>query len=80
MLVITVLEALLTAFCLGVWVPLSRLTFMAYLCHPIVLDLMFGNLRFELIYTDWMMACLFPAAVLLSYSLGLALAVVVNFL
>ena len=61
------------------WVPLSRLTFMAYLSHPIVLDLMYGTLRFEFMYTDWVTTLLFSAAVLLTYSLALALAVVVEF-
>ena len=28
------------------WVPLSRLTFMAYLYHPMVLTLMYGTIRF----------------------------------
>ena len=63
----------------GFWVPLSRLTFMAYLSHPIVLSLMYATMRFRFIYTDWFLVVLFSAAVVLSYSLGLVLAVVVEY-
>ena len=61
------------------WIPLSRLTFMAYLCHPIVLSLMYGTMRFRFIYTDWLLIVLFAAAVMLSYSLALVLAVTVEY-
>ena len=63
----------------SLWVPLSRLTFMAYLSHPIVLSLMYGTMRFRFIYTDWFLIVLFSAAVVLSYSLGFALAVFVEY-
>ena len=61
------------------WIPLSRLTFMAYLCHPIVLSLMYGTMRFRFIYTDWLLMVLYAAAVTLSYSLALVLAVTVEY-
>ena len=61
------------------WIPLSRLTFMAYLCHPIVLSLMYGTMRSRFIYTDWLLIVLFAAAVMLSYSLALVLAVTVEY-
>ena len=61
------------------WIPLSRLTFMAYLCHIIVLSLMYGTMRFRFIYTDWLLIVLFAAAVTLSYSLALVLAVTVEY-
>ena len=61
------------------WIPLSRLTFMAYLCHPIVLTLMYDTMRFRFIYTDWLLIVLFAAAVMLSYSLALVLAVTVEY-
>ena len=61
------------------WIPLSRLTFMAYLCNPIVMSLMYGTMRFRLIYTDWLLMVLFAAAVTLSYSLALVLAVTVEY-
>ena len=61
------------------WIPLSRLTFMAYLCHVIVLMLMYGTMRFRFIYTDWLLMVLYAAAVSLSYSLALVLAVTVEY-
>ena len=61
------------------WIPLSRLTFMAYLSHPIVLTLMYATMRFRLIYTDRLLILLFAAAVVLSYSLALLLAVTVEY-
>ena len=61
------------------WIPLSRLTFMAYLYHPMVLTLIFNTMRFSLIYTDWLLIVLFAAAVVLSYSLALIVAVTVEY-
>ena len=63
------------------WVPLSRLAFMAYLFHPFkfVFALMYRTVRFQFIYTDWLLLLLFTAAVVLSYSLALILAVNVKY-
>ena len=61
------------------WVPLSHLTFMAYLFHPLVIVLMYRTMRFRFIYTDWMLVILFAAAVMLSYSLALIVAVTVEY-
>ena len=61
------------------WVPLSRLTFMAYLTHSIVLSLMYGTMRVPFIYTDWFLILLFSATVILSYLLALVIAVFVEF-
>ena len=61
------------------WVPLSHLTFMAYLFHPLVYVLMYKTLRFQFIYTDWMLIILFAAGVVLSYSLALIVAVTVEY-
>ena len=61
------------------WVPLSHLTFMAYLFHPLVYVLMYKTLRFQYIYTDWMLIILFAAGVVLSYSLALIVAVTVEY-
>ena len=61
------------------WVPLSHLTFMAYLFHPLVYVLMYRTLRFQYIYTDWMLIILFAAGVVLSYSLALIVAVTVEY-
>ena len=40
---------------------------MAYLTHPIVFDLMYGTMRFQFIYTDWILLLLFTAAVFQAY-------------
>ena len=61
------------------WVPLSRLTFMAYLAHPIVLNLIYNTMRFRIIYTDYMFMILAIAAIVLSYILALLFAVFVEF-
>ena len=61
------------------WVPLSRLTFMTYLFHPFVLTLMYRTMRAQFLYTDWLLILLFAAAVVLSYSLALILAVTMEY-
>ena len=61
------------------WVPLSHLSFMAYLFHPMVVALMYGTMRFQFIHTDWLLILLFAAAVVLSYSLALIVAVTVEY-
>lgn len=61
------------------WVPPSRLTFMAYLSHPIVLGLMYSTMRFRFIYTDYMFLMLVVPAVVLSYGLAFAFAVTVEY-
>ena len=61
------------------WVPPSRLTFMAYLSHPIVLTLMYSTMRFRFIYTDYFLIVLVVSAVVLSYGLALVLAVTVEY-
>ena len=63
----------------SLWVPLSRLTFMVYLCHPIVCILMYGTMRSQVIYTDCLLIVFCAAAVLLSYSLALIVAAVVEY-
>ena len=61
------------------WIPLSRLTYMAFLFHVIVIILMYRTLRFRFIYTNWSMIVMFAAAVTLSYSLSLIIAVTVEY-
>lgn len=63
----------------SLWVPLSRLTFMVYLCHPIIFVLMYGTMRSHIIYTDCLLIAFCAAAVLLSYSLALIVAAVVEY-
>ena len=61
------------------WIPLSRLTFMAYLAHPIVLTVIYGTLRFRFIYTDIFLIILVVATIVLSYSLAFVLAAFVEY-
>ena len=61
------------------WIPLSHLTFMTYLFHPLVFVLMYSTMRFRFIYTDWLLIIFFAAGVVLSYSLALIVAVTVEY-
>ena len=61
------------------WVPLSHLNYMAYLFHIMVLYLIYCSMRFQFIYTYWLLIILFAAAVVLSYSLAFIIAVTVEY-
>ena len=61
------------------WVPLSHLNYLVYLFHTMVLNLIYGTIRFQFIYTDWLLIILFGSAVVLSYSLTLIVAVAVEY-
>ena len=63
----------------GFWVPPSRLTFMAYLSHPIVLTLMYSTMQYRFIYKDYVLVSLIISAIVMSYGLALMLAVVVEY-
>ena len=61
------------------WVPLSNLTYTAYLTHPTLLYIMFNTMRFRFIYTDTFILTLAAAAIVLSYSMAFVLAAVVEY-
>lgn len=61
------------------WIPLSRLTYSAYLVHPIVLGVYFGSFRNTAEYTDMFFAFYFVAVVVMSYASAYVLAVCVEF-
>ena len=61
------------------WIPLSRLTFTAYLMHPIVLSVVFGSAREPVHYTDIILAVYAVGAVALSYGAAAIVAVCVEF-
>ena len=63
----------------GFWVPPSRLTFMAYLSHPIVLTLMYSTMQYRFIYKDYVLVSLIISAIVMSYGLALMLAVAVEY-
>ena len=61
------------------WVPLSHLNFIAYLFHAMVITLMYRTMKFQFIYTDWLLIILFAATVVLSYSMAFIIAVTVEY-
>ena len=61
------------------WIPLSRLTFTAYLVHPIVLSVAFGSARKPVHYTDITLAVYAVGAIALSYGAATIVAVSVEF-
>ena len=64
---------------LKIWIPLSRLTFCAYLVHPIVLTAIFSADLTPLHYTDVTIAVYAVGAVVLSYGAACSVAVFVEF-
>ena len=64
---------------LGFWVPLGRLTFSAYLLHPIVLYVLLSGYTATIHYTILIGVQLIAAAVVLSYAAAGVLAVFVEF-
>ena len=61
------------------WVPLSRLTFNAYLFHEIVLEIIFTDQRTGIYYTDISMAIYCIATVAFSYGAAGIVCVLVEF-
>jgi len=61
------------------WIPLSRLTYSAYLLHPIVLGAYFGSFQHTVEYTDKLFAFYFVSVVVMSYASAFVLAVCVEF-
>jgi len=53
-----------------IWIPLSRMTFNAYLVHPIVLTIIFGQLQKSIHYTDITMAFYVVGIVVLSFGVA----------
>lgn len=61
------------------WVPLSRLTFNAYLVHEIILEVLFTNLRGPMPYVDTTMAVYCISAVVLAYGAAAIVTIFVEF-
>ena len=62
------------------WIPLSRLTFSAYLIHPVVLTVIFfSSSRQPFHYTDIAMAVYAAGAVVISYGIAAIIATCVEF-
>eukprot|EP00117_Sycon_ciliatum_P045788 scpid27098/ scgid32871/ Nose resistant to fluoxetine protein 6 len=62
----------------GIWLPLSRLTFAAYLTHPIMLYLLFLGLEVPVYYTNVSMVAYYLAALVGSYTAAFVLSVCVE--
>ena len=62
-----------------VWTPLSRMTFNAYLVHPIMMTVVYGQLQTTLHYTDITIAGLAIMFVVLSYGAAAVVCVAVEF-
>ena len=61
------------------WIPLSRLTYTAYLVHPIVLTVVFASQQDTFAYTDYTLAVYAVAMVVLSFGAAGVVAVFVEF-
>ena len=61
------------------WIPLSRMTFNAYLVHPVVLTVVLGQLQKSIHYTDITMAFYVVGIVVLSYGVAGVVCVLVEF-
>ncbi|XP_068723591.1 nose resistant to fluoxetine protein 6-like [Montipora capricornis] len=61
------------------WIPLSRLTYSAYLLHLMVLGAYFGSFQHTTEYTDKILAFYFVSIVAMSYAVAFVLAVCVEF-
>ena len=64
---------------MSLWTPLARMTFNAYLVHPIVMTVVYGQLQTTLHYTDITMACFFVVFVVLSYAVAGLVCIFVEF-
>ncbi|XP_073233069.1 nose resistant to fluoxetine protein 6-like [Porites lutea] len=61
------------------WIPLSRLTYSAYLLHPIVMNVYFGSFQHTTEYTDKIFALYFVSIVVFAYASAFVLAVCVEY-
>ena len=68
-----------TFLSMKIWTPLSRLTFNAYLVHPLILVIIYGQLEKTIHYTDVTLATFFVAFVVFSYAVAAVLCVCVEF-
>ena len=61
------------------WIPLSRLTFLSYLIHPVILFLVIGGLRTPIHYTSTTIVVYMVSCIVLTYGVAALLAVMVEF-
>jgi peptidoglycan/LPS O-acetylase OafA/YrhL len=68
-----------TFLSMKIWTPLSRMTFNAYLVHPVVLTVVYGQMQKTFHATDITMATFAVAFVVLSYAVAGVVCVAVEF-
>ena len=61
------------------WIPLSRLTFLSYLIHPVILFLVIGELRTPIHFTNTTVAVYMVSCTILTYGVAALLAIMVEF-
>jgi peptidoglycan/LPS O-acetylase OafA/YrhL len=61
-----------------IWLPISRLTFCAYLVHPIVLNTFFNTLKHPLYYQDGVAVYFFLGNTIVSYMAAAVIALLVE--
>ena len=61
------------------WIPLSRLTFLSYLIHPVILLLVIGELRTPLHFTNITIFVYMVSSIVLTYGVAALLAIMVEF-
>ena len=69
------IDALLT---FRIWRPLGKLTFAAYLCHPIIMSVFFLSRSTYLHYDDGWIAMMFLAFLCCSYAIAVVMTLVVE--
>ena len=61
------------------WIPLSRISYNAYLLHPLVLSVIFGSVRKPIYYEDYSLTVYAAGIVVLSYGAAAVVSVFVEF-
>lgn len=62
-----------------IWTPLARMTYCAYLVHPVVISVIYGQLQKSIHYTDVTAALFVVGNVVISYGIAGVICVVVEF-
>ena len=62
-----------------IWIPLSRLSYNAYLLHPFILMVVYGSERKSLYYQDYNMVVYFIGVAVISYGAAAVVSVFVEF-
>ncbi|XP_071497836.1 nose resistant to fluoxetine protein 6-like [Diadema antillarum] len=61
------------------WLPLSRVTYSAYLLHPIVIYIFYGNLKTSFMASLWIMPTYFVGFFALAYAAAVVMALFIEF-